>query len=115
MYKNQYKFWSKLTLYFSYRKTVNDKEKYLTDFDPKWVTPIKMMWLILGTERCGGTDQIDMILDVHVKVSHASSYVVTPHANLTYATQKGINLKISFERVHFSNFLKNQNSRRGWK
>jgi hypothetical protein len=30
-----------------------------------------MTWLILNTESCDKTDQIDMVSDVHVKVSHA--------------------------------------------
>jgi hypothetical protein len=50
--------------------------------DPKWVTSkgiawlilesrhLKMVWLILGTERCGRTGRINVVADVHVKVSH---------------------------------------------
>jgi hypothetical protein len=37
---------------------------------------IKMAWLILGIERCDGTDQIDVVLNVYVKVSHAKRFGV---------------------------------------
>jgi hypothetical protein len=29
-----------------------------------------MVWLILGTERCDRTGRINVVADVHVKVSH---------------------------------------------
>jgi hypothetical protein len=35
------------------------------------VAPFKMAWLILDIESCGGTDQIDMLSDVHVEESRA--------------------------------------------
>jgi hypothetical protein len=69
---------------------VNDKENRLSLFWPKMshakragtthtrVTPFKMAWLILGTERYGGTDQIDVALNAHVEVSHAMCTGVTP-------------------------------------
>jgi hypothetical protein len=41
------------------------------------VTPIKMTWLILGTERCGGTVWIDVPTDVHVKVSYTKGFSAT--------------------------------------
>jgi hypothetical protein len=47
------------------------------------VTSIKMVWLILDTERCGETDQIDMTPDVHVELCCASAYDVTPWVALT--------------------------------
>jgi hypothetical protein len=37
-----------------------------------------MAWLILGTERCDGIDQIDVAIDVHVEVSHAMCIDMTP-------------------------------------
>jgi hypothetical protein len=36
-----------------------------------------MAWLILGTERCGETDRIDVAPDVHVEVSRSSAHAVT--------------------------------------
>jgi hypothetical protein len=36
-----------------------------------------MAWVILDTESCGGTDQIDVTSDVHVEVSHAKWTGVT--------------------------------------
>jgi hypothetical protein len=41
------------------------------------VTLFKMVWLILITERCDETDQIDVTADVHVKVSHVMYTNVT--------------------------------------
>jgi hypothetical protein len=41
------------------------------------VAPIKMVWLILGTERCGEAGRIDVTPDVHVEVSHISVHDVT--------------------------------------
>jgi hypothetical protein len=43
----------------------------LADFDPKSVTSKGMAWLILDTESCAGNDLIDVVSDIHVKVSHA--------------------------------------------
>jgi hypothetical protein len=33
--------------------------------------PLKMVRLILGIKRYGGTDQIDVTVNVHIQVSHA--------------------------------------------
>jgi hypothetical protein len=41
------------------------------------VTPFKMVWVILAVERCGGTDQIDLAPDVHIKISHVMYTNVT--------------------------------------
>jgi hypothetical protein len=50
------------------------------------VTPFKIAWLILDTERCGGTDQIGMVTDVHVNVSHVKKFGVTLIKNHTIYT-----------------------------
>jgi hypothetical protein len=41
------------------------------------VTPFKMVCLILDTERCGGSSQIDVATDVYVEVSRAMCIGVT--------------------------------------
>jgi hypothetical protein len=55
------------------------------------VTPIKMMWLILGTERCDGTSRIDVAADVHVEVSRTKGVdtTVENHVKCTSTTKKG--------------------------
>jgi hypothetical protein len=41
-------------------------------------TRVTQFIFILGTERCGGTDQIDVAADVHMEVSHTMCTGVTP-------------------------------------
>jgi hypothetical protein len=38
---------------------------------------IKMVWLILGIEKYGETDRIDMSPDVHIEVSHTHTHDAT--------------------------------------
>jgi hypothetical protein len=46
--------------------------------------------VIAGTERCGGTGQIDVAADVHVEPSHAKGFdaTVENHAKCTDAIEK---------------------------
>jgi hypothetical protein len=69
---------------------VNGKENKLGWFWPKMshaqkgvvthssVMPFKMEWLILGTERYGGTGCIDVATGVHVELSHSMCIGVAP-------------------------------------
>jgi hypothetical protein len=52
------------------------------------VTQIKMAWLILDTERCGGTRQIYVAIDIHVKVSHVNEFSVTVENHDIYLAEK---------------------------
>jgi hypothetical protein len=46
-----------------------------------------MTWLILGIERYDGTDQIDVTVDVHVKVSQCG-VIIENHAIFISAIEK---------------------------
>jgi hypothetical protein len=77
-----------LTIFFSYKKLINDKEIRLGWFWPKishmkgdsgliLESPFKMVWLILDTENYGGTGRIDVISDVYMEVGRAKWTDVT--------------------------------------
>jgi hypothetical protein len=94
---------------------VNDKENRPTDFNQKWVMSKGVAWHAIqnGMTHFGyqkmwwdrsnwrGT-RCPCVSDLHQCTWHDS---FISHVNLTGATQKGKNLKISFERGYFSMFF----------
>jgi hypothetical protein len=73
---------------------------------------IKMAWLILGTEKYGGTSQIDVAPDVYVKVSDIHmTWLFYKSRQIDWGDSKWLEIRNKFQTNSFLIFLKDQNKK----